>query len=224
MYRKYPIDSGEVYHVMNKSIAGFKIFNSVQDYNRMMQLIRFFSLPKPPAKFSLFINRDIRVRQIGFESTVVEISQTQNSSIRLLSYCLMPTHFHLLVQQLTPSGLTNLLRKTLDGYSHYFNTKYKRLGPLWTGPFKNVLIEDDEQLLHVTRYIHLNPTTAGLVKKPEDWPYSSYREYITPDEVEHPLTNRAGIIDMKASEYKAFVNNQKTYQRELAVIKKQILE
>ena len=66
----------------------------------------------------------------------------------------------------------------LNSYSRYFNTKQKRKGPLWEGRFENVLIKTDEQLLHLTRYIHLNPVTAYLVDQAKDWQASSYNEYL----------------------------------------------
>ena len=70
------------------------------------------------------------------------------------------------------------MRRLLNSYTRYFNEKIKRKGPLWEGRFKKVLVNSDEQLLHLTRYVHLNPVSAGIVEKPEDWPCSSYREYI----------------------------------------------
>ncbi|MCM8826817.1 MAG: hypothetical protein NC904_04785 [Candidatus Omnitrophica bacterium] len=70
------------------------------------------------------------------------------------------------------------MSRVSNSYARYFNIKYGRRGPLWEGTFKNVLVNNDEQLLHLTRYIHLNPTTAFLVERPEDWSFSSYREYL----------------------------------------------
>jgi putative transposase len=110
------------------------------------------------------------------------------------------------------------MARVLNGYSRYFNTKHKRIGPLWSGRFKSVLITNDEQLLHLTRYIHLNPTSAGLVKKPGDWPHSSYKEYVD-YKVKQRICKYKEVIEMSRKEYKKFTEDRKDYQREISVIK-----
>jgi putative transposase len=221
--RKFPLVGGEVYHVMNKSIAGYEIFTHESDYVRFVRLLRFFNLTAQPTKFSFFLTRDQGVRQHGFEAALAEISSANNHS-QIIAYCLMPTHFHLLARPSTNDSLSQLLKNALNGYARYFNTKYKRRGTLWMSRFKNVIVEDDEQLLHVSRYIHLNPVTAGLVKKPEEWRYSSYQEYVDRDAVHHPLTSYTDVIDLSEMEYRQFTEDQADYQKELALIKSQVLE
>ena len=63
-------------------------------------------------------------------------------------------------------------------YSKAINKQQKRVGPLYQGPFKAKHVDQEGYLLHLSRYIHLNPVEAGLVKSPEQWAYSSYRDYI----------------------------------------------
>jgi len=79
------------------------------------------------------------------------------------------------------------------------------------------LVETDEQLLHLTRYIHLNPVTAYLVNNPIDWKWSSYGEYISDDK--NGICKFDDILDMKPDSYKKFVEDRILYQRELAKIK-----
>ena len=136
----------------------------------------------------------------------------------------MPTHLHIVAKQLDEKGISEMLGMALNSYAKYFNTKYNRKGTLFTGRFKNVSVENDGQLLHLTRYIHLNPVTAGLVDKPESWQYSSYMEYVQPKEVDNPLSRFEGLIDDKPADYQKFVEDHKDYQRELALIKAQVLE
>ncbi len=88
---------------------------------------------------------------------------------------------------------------------------------MWESRFKRILVEKDEQLLHLTRYLHLNPTSAGLVTKPEFWKYSSYSEYIYGSD--NSLTNHEGLIEIPSKDYKKFTNDHKDYQRRLALIK-----
>ena len=112
--------------------------------------------------------------------------------------------------------------KVLKSYSKYFNKKYKRKGPLWETRFKNVHVDTDEQLLHLTRYIHLNPVTALLVKKPEDWNFSSYKEYLR--ESPRKICEFEEFIPIEKNEYKLFVEERIDYQKELAKIKHLLLE
>ena len=94
------------------------------------------------------------------------------------AYCLMPNHFHILLQQLQDNGISTFVRKLLNSYTRYFNTKNERIGPLFQGQFKAVRVESDEQLLHLTRYIHLNPLVGYVVKDLRNFEWSSYLDYI----------------------------------------------
>lgn len=221
--RKDPLEAGEVYHVMNKSIAGFKIFNTDKDYLRMIYMLRYFQANILLPKFSRFLQLK-EIKEKGFEAVFKDFTESSSQHIQIISYCLMPTHIHLVVRQLTKKGISIFMANLLNSYARYFNTKYKRKGPLWVGRFKNVLVKKDEQLLHLTRYVHLNPSTAELVKKPEDWPHSSYTEYKEPKMAQYPLCQYDDLIDMKPKAYKSFVNNHIDYQRELGKIKKLVLE
>lgn len=224
MLRKDPLVTDEIYHVMNKSIVGFRIFNHPADYERMINLMWYFTLVEPPAKFSYFLNNDPGVSAIGARARIAELIHDGEQHVQIIAYCLMPTHFHIVVKQLEDDGISEFLRKTSNGYARYFNTRYKRKGALWMSRYKNVLVETDEQLLHLTRYLHLNPYTAKLTEKINEWPYSSYQEYVNPGKVIYPITDHEDFIDMAGKEYRQFCVDQAAYQRDLAIIKKQILE
>lgn len=223
MPRKDPLVTGEIYHVMNKSIAGYKIYTRETDYIRMFRLLRFFSLKNEPAKFSYFLEHDPYVMKDGIEARIAELAE-DGQKVQIIAYCIMPTHFHLVLKQLTDNGISEFLRKVLNGYARYFNVRYKRKGTLWMSRFKNVLVENDEQLLHLTRYIHLNPVTAGLIKRADNWLFSSYKEFVDPKRVDWPITKFNEFIDMKPEKYRKFTEDHADYQRDLAIIKKQILE
>jgi putative transposase len=91
-------------------------------------------------------------------------------------YCLMDNHYHLLLE--TPAGnLPRIMRHINGAYTTYFNVKRNRSGHLFQGRYKAILIDADEYAKELSRYIHLNPVRAGLVEKPEDYPWSSYRDY-----------------------------------------------
>ena len=222
--QRQPLVNGEFYHVMNKSIEGYKIFPQQKDYDRLLTLFHFFSMKEAPTKFSYFLEHDPLIEETGIHNRITELT-TNNTHTKIIAYCLMPTHFHLLLQQVETRGISEMLRKSSNAYARYFNTKYKRKGTLWMSRFKSVLVENDEQLLHLTRYIHLNPVTAGLVGKAENWSYSSYKEFTNRNQAEHQITTQIhDTINMSPKDYAKFVNDHTGFQRELAIIKKQALE
>lgn len=90
------------------------------------------------------------------------------------AWCLMNNHYHLLIQ--TPDGNLSRGMRQLNGiYTQANNRRYQRVGHLFPGRFKAILVDSDAYLLELTRYVVLNPVRAGMVKKPADWKWSSYR-------------------------------------------------
>ncbi|MCF7845194.1 MAG: transposase [Candidatus Pacebacteria bacterium] len=222
MKRKDPLVTGNVYHILNKSIAGYNIFPSDNDYELFIKMIRFFSVDEDLPKFSRLLPQAESERK-SFEQFLDE-KTNNNFLIQIIAYTVMPTHFHLVVKQLKDEGISKFSGNILGSYSRIFNARHKRRGPLWESRFKNVPVTTDEQLIHLTRYTHLNARTAGLVEKPEHWKYSSYKEYIEPEKISYPICKFDDLFDINPSEYRKFVEDQKDYQRELARIKKITLE
>lgn len=221
MKRKNQLTDGRIYHIFSRSIAEFKIFNSDNDFRRMLHLLAFFQVKEPPTSFSVYIRLE-KVQREGFEKCFALIAKDQEKCVQIIAYCLMPTHIHLILKQLTPSGISIFMSNVLNSYTRYFNTKHHRKGPLWESKFQNVLVDTDEQLLHLTRYIHLNPTSASLVKKPQDWKFSSYKEYL--NDTNYPICQFEDLLEIQPKEYKKFVQDRIAYQRELAIIKKQLID
>jgi len=215
--RKDPLRVGFLYHICTKSIAGYKVFRSDEDYSRMREMLRYYAIDSPPVRFSLYE----KLISIGGVSSIEGVS-SGNRLIDIIAYCIMPTHIHLVLCELKEAGISSFMKKLLDSYTRYFNIKNNRKGPLWQGRFKSILIKTDEQLLHLTRYIHLNPTSDGLVDKPEDWEYSSYREYL--NRTDKPLCNYAPYLKVNPETYKIFVEDMQDYQRRLSEIKHLLLD
>lgn len=222
MHRKNPLVTGEIYHVFNRSIADYVIFNDENEYSRMWELLKYYQINNE-LRFSEFIELKI-IAQIGFNNFFNTISKGKDKLIQIIAYCLMPTHIHLVLKQLSDNGISNYLQKVLNSYSTYFNLTHKRKGPLWESRFKSVLVENDEQLNHLVRYLHLNSTTANLVNQPEDWLYSSYREYLGRVEENQKMCQFDSILDINPVLYRKYVNNQISYQGELAKIKDLIID
>jgi len=209
---------GTHYHVYSRSIAGYEVFQSAQDYERMSNVLYYYQV-KRNQKFSQFL-LDQRSGKSGSASG-------QNNGVRLVdivAYCLMPTHMHLILRSVQEYGISKFMNDILNSYTRYFNIRHKRKGPLWESRFKSVLIQSQGQILHLSRYIHLNPVTAFLVDKPELWKYSSYREYLNETQVERRLCNFKEVLDMEPGVYKSFVEDNIAYQRESAQIKGLVLE
>lgn len=92
-------------------------------------------------------------------------------------WCLMDNHYHLFLE--TPSGnLSQIMRHLNGAYTTYFNVKRNRVGHLFQGRYKAILVEADQYAAELSRYIHLNPVRAGVVDAPEGYLWSSYRSYI----------------------------------------------
>jgi len=214
--RKAPLINGSIYHICTKSIAGYRIFRSTDDYSRMMEMIKFYSYEKPAVKFSIYQTMNDR------DDFFKKYLSSKENLVEIIAYCIMPTHLHMALVQLKERGISIYMKNLLDSYTRYFNIKNERKGPLWQGRFKSVLVEGDEQLLHLTRYIHLNPTSDNLVEKTSDWPYSSYREYLGNNE--EKICNFPPYMDIEPEHYKIFVEERRDYQKKLNEIKHLLLE
>jgi len=209
-YRTTPLITGQIYHIFNRGSDKRLIFHSNRDRSRFIKSLRYYLLadPKPSfSKFSLSEKKDPNNKKI----------------IEILCYCLMPNHFHLLVKQLEDDGISKFMSKFLNSYTKYFNTKHNRIGALMQGQFKAVLVESEEQLLHLSRYIHLNPVVSYITKNLKDYPWSSYKEYIE---------NQTGFCEKKQllsffkspAAYEQFVLDQEAYGMELALIKHKLID
>jgi putative transposase len=95
----------------------------------------------------------------------------------LYAYCLMPNHFHLLIE-VKETPLSEIMQRVLTGYTVYFNRRHRRGGHLFQGRYKAFLCEKDSYLLELVRYIHLNPVRARMVKAPVDWKWSGHGAYL----------------------------------------------
>ncbi len=101
-----------------------------------------------------------------------------SSRVAIVAYCLMPNHYHLLVQQLSDRPLSVMMQAFGTSIAKTYNKKYRTVGALFQGPFRAKRVDRDEYLMHLVRYIHLNPAAAGLVANIIDWPYSNYPDML----------------------------------------------
>ncbi len=215
--RTAPLATGEIYHVFNRSIDRQPIFTRQKANKRAILTLSYYRFIKTPIKLSHFLTW-------SSDKKILILDQLEQQSLRfvtVLAYCLMPNHYHLLLKQEQEQGISKFVGQFQNSYTRYFNTFQNRVGHLFQGQFKAVHVETDEQLLHVSRYIHLNPYTSFVVKTLDDllvYPWSSLFEYLSgPAKISKP----AQILEYfkNPTTYEQFIKDQADYQRELEKIK-----
>ena len=193
--------AGEWYHVFTRGNGKMNVFREVQDYSVLLHRLQT----------ALGTNaQDVQGMSkapfggIGGKERV-RITPFKLGTFSLATYCLMPNHFHFLIRQNTEVSISSLFLRLLTSYSKYFNRKYDHVGHVFQDRFKAVHIGDDTQLLHVSAYIHQNPKVAGLVRRLERWPHSSYQEYL--QETEGGLCDTTVLLEQfkNAREYTRYV-------------------
>ena len=221
-HRKTLLVTNEIYHVYNRGVEKRQIFLNKRNYLRFIDLINYYRFINCPLKFSYFKLLPYEQR----EKIFIELESKSKLLVDVLAFCLMPNHIHLLLKQLTDKGISKFMAKITNGFSHYFNVRYKRVGHLFQGNFSAVRIENDEQLIHVSRYIHLNPVSSYLIEfeNLEEYEYSSYPEYMGK---KSGFCNKDIILSYFRNDrkvYKKFLEDQKDYARQLENIKHLTLE
>ncbi len=188
-YRKNQFVNSEIYHIILRGIDDNLIFKNIDDYYRMIFSIYELNNTRPT---TIQRQREARGRfkkENGGPSSIID---ERDKFVEILSFCFMPNHIHLLLRQIKDVGITKFMAKVGTGYAGYFNRKYNRKGYVFQNRFKDVHIEDDNQLLTVFNYIHANPISlieSGFkengIKNPAKvieflgkYKWSSYQDYI----------------------------------------------
>jgi len=171
------------YHIYNRGVEKRTIFLDEQDYSVFLSYLKTYLTPKDEKSLRAILSSDESSPKDKDRSLKLLRLKNYSSDLELLCYALLPNHFHLLVKQqdIVIDSFTNSLGTR---YAMYFNRKYKRKGVLFQDVYKAVLVESEEQLLHLSRYIHLNPTKALHL------PPSRWKESLFPSSVNEYLGNR----------------------------------
>lgn len=213
------------YHIYNRGVEKRLIFQDPQDYGVFLGYLKEYLMPKDEEMLrSQLSDPNISYKDRDKILKLLRLNNF-NNEVTLLAFCLMPNHFHFLISQKSAETIDKFMNSLGTRYTIYFNGKYKRVGKLYQGIYKAVTVSSDEQLLHLSRYIHKQALALqgiawerGMQEQP-----SSYLDYIGKRKTEwvHPeeILKFFSKTNLKLS-CEAFVKNQDNF----TVINKLTLE
>lgn len=213
----------QFFHVYNKTIDGKRIFtlDDHVDAQIFLETVAYYRSSYVSLKLSECRNLDAQHAEFA-EQYTRDINDIDSFDIDILAYCLMPTHYHLLLHDKNNS-LKQVMSTVINSFTRYFNTKYERRGQLFISPFRAKHIRDESTLLHVSRYIHLNPYSSGICKtmnELQEYPYSSYSSYLGLEKgwfLSQELINQS--FSNSISRHQEFVQDHADNQKTLEYIK-----
>lgn len=144
---------GGFYHVYNRGVNRMEIFKDERDEGVFLSYLKTYLLDKDKEE----LRKNKLMKELALNNFF--------SRIDLVAYCLMTNHYHFLIRQEGVEDLTSFMKSLMTRYSQYFNKRYRRVGPIFQGRYKAVLVESEEQLNHLSRYIHLNPVMGSQQRK-----------------------------------------------------------
>lgn len=159
MNRKTQFVTGHIYHLYNRGVEKRTIFTSTKDRMRFIRNLYEFNDSHAAMNFGR------RLKEGPLDLIEVSLQSNREPLVEILAFCLMPNHYHLMVKQVTDEGITEFMRKLGTGYTNYFNLVNNRVGPLFQGAFKSVLLKKESHLIHLPHYIHANPLSIKF----SDW-------------------------------------------------------
>ena len=206
MSRNISLAPGEFYHLYNRGTEKRDIFSDRADYDRFLSLLYLFNtidavhidtIPKPRGSTSR-----------NFLESSLETDRGEDL-VDICAYCLMPNHFHLLVQEKKEGGISRFMQKLMTGYTMYFNKRYEHSGGLFQGQFKASHVNEDRYLKYLISYIHLNPVKLidplwkenGIKNRHSaenylrQYGYSSYPDYLGMSRIESKILNKKALPD-----------------------------
>lgn len=214
------------YHVYNRGVEKRIIFTDKQDESVFLSYLREYLIPKDTSLLvKMLADPESTARQKSDSLKLLRMNNFSNEVV-LFAYCLMPNHFHLLVKQNRERSIEKFMRSLSTRYVQYFNHRHdKRVGGLFQDAYKAILVDSEEQLLHLSRYIHRNPLLKGVSLKESPRP-SSYRNYlglvrqewIRPDEILVYFA-KSGI-----NSYQAFVEGSEYEEGSLSKVSNLLLD
>ena len=199
----------EFYHVYNRGVEKRNIFLDDKDKWRFLTLLLILQgrafIPQmgrliPIVKHSMLDNKVKLEDNEYFKDTLT------TRMVELVCFCMMPNHFHLILQQLQDGGISSFMQRLGDSYTKYFNIRYERTGHLFGGTFQSRHIDQNEYLTYLSAYIHMNPRELKAWRKKEiQYPWSSFQDYEKRNRLGLFLNAFIVIDQFQQDDYKNFV-------------------
>jgi putative transposase len=198
--RKTKFIIGEYYHIFNRGVDKRDIFLDKKDYERFLFIMEFLNTSDVVISV-----RDLKQKlSFGTEFPRSLASVDSKEIVEIVCFCLNPNHFHFILRQTKENGISNFMQKIGTSYTKYFNTKNKRSGSLFQGPFKSIHIDSNEYLLYLSVYVNCNNFIHRYNKNIKSWPYTSYFDYI--GEKRGKLCKKEIILDQFGGIFKNYKN------------------
>jgi len=177
---------GSIYHIYNRGDNKEIIFRDEQDYRAFLYRLGL----------GLGINKkNLNECEITMSpKSRIRIKSLKPENFKLHSFCLMPNHFHLLIEQCDDESISKLLARVFTSFSKYLNLKHKRVGHVFQDQFKSTQIESNSQLMLISSYIHMNPIKDHIATKPENYMWSSYKDFLI--DRKNPIINKHFLIEI----------------------------
>lgn len=220
-HRNLILANDNFYHIYNRGVGSIPIFKHKRDYQNFLDLLNYYRYKEPSISYSTYKKLNLELREAYWKKLI-----SQDILVDILVFSLMPNHYHLTLKQNMDNGIRDFISNVQNSHSKTFNLKHQRKGPLYESRFYSKYIETDEQLLHLSRYQHLNPVTGYLVEieQLEDFEWSSHGCYLNTKDLEYINTSLILELAGGVENYRKFVEDQVDYQRELDKIKHLIIE
>lgn len=205
---------GSIYHIYNRGDNKEVVFRDEQDYRAFLYRLGLaLDIPKESLNnFELTRAPKSRIR----------IAESPSGLFKLYAFCLMPNHFHLLIEQCGDVSISNLMLKVCTSFSRYINIKYSRVGHVFQDQFKSVRIESNSQLMLFCSYIHMNPVKDGIASFPEKYKWSSYNSIIRT--IEDPVIDKEFLISIFGNKEKFIKETNRLYSRMMSKVPFDILD
>jgi putative transposase len=219
-YRKVIFYPGENYHLINHGVGEEDVFLEKADYVNFINRVNFYRFPSQ-MRFSYYQRLSLEDKELFFNNLLLN----NKPLVSILTFSLLPNHFHFIVEEISFGGIKAFMSNLQNSYVRYFNTKYKRRGPLFQSVFFAVHITSDDQLMFLSGYVHSNPYAAFLAKSKDElfgYSWSSLPDYVSQKQ-SCSFLNKKPIMSFFSSreEYKDYVQGEADYHRQQGQLKKE---
>ncbi|OGF62028.1 hypothetical protein A2926_01550 [Candidatus Giovannonibacteria bacterium RIFCSPLOWO2_01_FULL_44_40] len=203
--RKHSFVAGNLYHIYAHSIGDMALFRAEDAYKRFLNVLFAANgkaeMPRFDRSNDLNLVWDIRDGKIKLGKPLIKI----------VCFCLMPTHFHLILEELDDGNISRYMHRVMVSFSKYYNLKYERRGHVFESKFHSKLLDDNDYLLRAQSYVHLNPQNIKSWRGKEyKYPWSSLQDYSDNNRWGRLLQNDIILSQFKNKrEYQKFVEETK---------------